>query len=41
MASTYTVNSGIELIANGEQSGTWGSIQQTQTFRLLIDLPMV
>jgi hypothetical protein len=24
MASTYTVNSGIELIANGEQSGTWG-----------------
>jgi hypothetical protein len=24
MASTYTVNSGIELIATGEQSGTWG-----------------
>ena len=24
MASTYTVNSGIELIADGEQSGTWG-----------------
>ena len=24
MASTYTVNSGIEQIANGEQSGTWG-----------------
>lgn len=24
MASTYTVNAGIELIANGEQSGTWG-----------------
>jgi hypothetical protein len=24
MASTYTVNTGIELIANGEQSGTWG-----------------
>ena len=24
MASTYTVNSGIERIANGEQSGTWG-----------------
>ena len=24
MASTYTVNSGIELVANGEQSGTWG-----------------
>lgn len=25
MASTYTTNSGIELIANGEQSGTWGT----------------
>ncbi len=25
MASTYTTNSGIELIANGEQSGTWGN----------------
>lgn len=24
MASTYTVNTGIELISNGEQSGTWG-----------------
>ena len=24
MASTYTLNTGIELIANGEQSGTWG-----------------
>src|SRR6056297_3167909 len=24
MASTYTTNSGIELIATGEQSGTWG-----------------
>lgn len=24
MASTYTVNSGIELITTGEQSGTWG-----------------
>lgn len=24
MASTYTTNSGIELIGNGEQSGTWG-----------------
>jgi hypothetical protein len=24
MASTFTVNTGIELIANGEQSGTWG-----------------
>ena len=29
MASTYTVNSGIELIANGEQSGTWGSTTNT------------
>ena len=25
MASTYTANSGIELITQGEQSGTWGS----------------
>jgi hypothetical protein len=25
MASTYTLNTGIELIANGEQSGTWGT----------------
>ena len=25
MASTYTVNTGIELIANGEKSGTWGT----------------
>jgi hypothetical protein len=24
MASTFTINTGIELIANGEQSGTWG-----------------
>jgi hypothetical protein len=24
MASTYTLNNGIELIATGEQSGTWG-----------------
>lgn len=24
MASTYTTNTGIELIGNGEQSGTWG-----------------
>lgn len=29
MASTYTVNTGIELIANGEQSGTWGSTTNT------------
>jgi hypothetical protein len=25
MPSTYTTNAGIELPANGEQSGTWGS----------------
>lgn len=25
MASTYTTNSGIELITTGEQSGTWGT----------------
>jgi hypothetical protein len=24
MASTYTTNGGLELIANGEQTGTWG-----------------
>jgi hypothetical protein len=24
MVSTYTANSGIQLPANGEQSGTWG-----------------
>ena len=24
MASTYTANSGIELITQGEKSGTWG-----------------
>jgi hypothetical protein len=29
MASTYTVNTGIELIANGEQSGTWGDTTNT------------
>jgi len=29
MASTYTANSGIELIANGEQSGTWGTTTNT------------
>ena len=29
MASTYTVNTGIELIANGEQSGTWGNTTNT------------
>ena len=29
MASTYTVNSGIELVANGEQSGTWGDTTNT------------
>jgi hypothetical protein len=30
MASTYTVNTGIELIANGEQSGTWGRYHKRQ-----------
>ena len=29
MASTYTTNSGIELIASGEQSGTWGTTTNT------------
>ena len=29
MASTYAVNTGIELIADGEQSGTWGSTTNT------------
>jgi len=29
MASTYTVNTGIELITNGEQSGTWGDTTNT------------
>lgn len=29
MASSYTVNTGIELIANGEQSGTWGDTTNT------------
>lgn len=29
MASTYTTNSGIELIATGEQSGTWGETTNT------------
>jgi hypothetical protein len=29
MASTYTVNTGIELIADGEQSGTWGDTTNT------------
>ena len=29
MASTYTTNSGIELIASGEQSGTWGITTNT------------
>jgi len=35
MASTYTLNNGIELIATGEQSGTWG--QTTNTNLSLID----
>lgn len=29
MASTYTTNAGIELIATGEQSGTWGATTNT------------
>jgi hypothetical protein len=29
MASTYTSNGGIELIATGEQSGTWGTTTNT------------
>ena len=29
MASTYAVNTGIELIADGEQSGTWGDTTNT------------
>ena len=29
MASTYSNNSGIELIATGEQSGTWGATTNT------------
>lgn len=29
MASTYTTNAGIELIATGEQSGTWGDTTNT------------
>ena len=29
MPSTYTSNGGIELVANGEQSGTWGTTTNT------------
>ena len=29
MASTYTLNNGIELIGTGEQSGTWGDTTNT------------
>ena len=29
MPSTYATNSGIELIRNGEQSGTWGTTTNT------------
>ena len=29
MASTYTLNNGIELIGTGEQSGTWGATTNT------------
>ena len=34
MASTYTLNNGIELIGTGEQSGTWGNTTNTN-FELL------
>ena len=34
MPSTYTLNNGIELIATGEQSGTWGDTTNTN-FNLL------
>jgi len=34
MPSTYTLNNGIELIATGEQSGTWGDTTNTN-FELL------
>ncbi len=34
MPSTYTLNNGIELIATGEQSGTWGDTTNTN-FQLL------
>ena len=34
MASTYTLNNGIELIGTGEQSGTWGDTTNTN-FELL------
>ena len=34
MPSTYTLNNGIELIATGEQSGTWGDTTNTN-FTLL------
>ena len=29
MASTYASNTGLELIRNGEQSGTWGTTTNT------------
>ena len=29
MASTYADNTGLELIRNGEQSGTWGTTTNT------------
>ena len=34
MPSTYTLNNGIELVATGEQSGTWGDTTNTN-FTLL------
>jgi len=38
MPSTYTLNNGIELIATGEQSGTWGDT--TNTNLSLIDVSL-
>jgi len=35
MASTYSTNLGIELIANGEQSGTWGTTTNTNLGTLI------
>lgn len=35
MASTYSTNLGIELIANGEQAGTWGTTTNTNLGTLI------
>ena len=35
MASTYSTNLGLELIGNGEQSGTWGTTTNTNLGTLL------